>query len=181
MEVDSDHWLTGVRHLPSPNCDARPDPHGLSLIVLHGISLPPGEFGGGLIDLLFTNQLRPDPNGPLADLAGLKVSSHVLIDRRGRCTQYVPFDGRAWHAGRSSWCGRPRCNDYAIGVELEGTDDRPYAEAQYQSLIPLLRTLLATYPGLSPEAIVGHQEVAPGRKTDPGPAFDWRRVLLALR
>ena len=180
MEVDSDHWLTGVRRLPSPNCDARPDPHGLSLIVLHGISLPPGEFGGGLIDLLFTNQLRPDPNGPLADLAGLKVSSHVLIDRRGRRTQYVPFDSRAWHAGRSSWCGRPRCNDYAIGVELEGTDDRPYAEAQYQSLIPLLRTLLAAYPGLSPEAIVGHQEVAPRRKTDPGPAFDWRRVLLAL-
>lgn len=180
MEVDSDHWLTGVRRLPSPNCDARPDPHGVSLIVLHGISLPPGEFGGGLIDLLFTNRLRPDPNGPLADLDGLRVSSHVLIDRRGRCTQYVPFDGRAWHAGRSSWCGRPQCNDYAIGVELEGTDDRPYTEAQYQSLIPLLRTLLATYPALSPEAIVGHQEVAPGRKTDPGPAFDWRRVLLAL-
>ena len=180
MRIDSDHWLTETRRLASPNCDARPRPGELSLIVLHGISLPPGEFGSDLIDRLFTNQLRPDPDGSLADLAELRVSSHILIDRQGRCTQYVPFDQRAWHAGRSLWCGRPNCNDYAIGVELEGVDDRPYAEAQYRQLIPLLRTLLATYPGLSPEAVVGHQEVAPGRKTDPGPAFDWRRVLLAL-
>ena len=180
MEIDAQHWLAEARRLPSPNCDARPHRREISLIVLHGISLPPGEFGGGLIDQLFTNQLRPDPDGPLADLTGVRVSSHLLIDRRGRCTQYVPFDQRAWHAGQSSWCGRPNCNDYAIGVELEGTDHRPYAEAQYRKLIPLLRTLLAAYPGLSPEAVVGHQEVAPGRKTDPGPAFDWRRVLLAL-
>ena len=180
MRIDSDHWLSKAKRLPSPNCDDRPDAQDISLIVLHGISLPPGEFGGGLIDLLFTNQLQADPASPLADLAGLRVSSHVLIDRNGCCTQYVPFHKRAWHAGQSCWQGRPACNDYAVGVELEGADALPYSEAQYASLTPLAQALLATYPGLSPERIVGHQEVAPGRKTDPGPAFDWRRLLLAL-
>ncbi len=180
VRIDSEHWLSEAKRLPSPNCNDRPDRQDISLIVLHGISLPPGEFGGGLIDRLFTNQLRPDPAGPLADLAGLRVSSHILIDRQGLCTQYAPFDKRTWHAGQSIWRGRPNCNDYAIGLELEGVDTLPYADAQYKKLIPLVQTLLAHYPRLSPEAIVGHLEVAPGRKTDPGPAFDWRRLLLAL-
>ncbi len=178
--IASGHWLSGVRRVASPNCDDRPDPEDISLIVVHGISLPPGEFGGGLVERLFTNQLSADPAGPMADLAGLRVSSHLLIDRDGLCTQFVPFHRRAWHAGRSAWRGRHACNDYAIGIELEGTDALPYAEAQYQPLIAVVKTLLAAYAGLSPEAVVGHLEVAPGRKTDPGPHFDWRRLLLAL-
>ena len=180
MSIASDHWLTGVRQAASPNCDDRPDPDDISLIILHGISLPPGEFGGGLVELLFTNRLRVDPAGPMADLEGLRVSSHLLIDRQGLCTQFVPFDKRAWHAGRSVWRGRPGCNDYAIGIELEGTDAEPFAEAQYQRLVPVMQALLAHYPRLSPDAIAGHLEVAPGRKTDPGPQFDWRRLLLDL-
>ena len=180
MSIASDHWLAGVRRVASPNCDDRPDPEDISLIVLHGISLPPGEFGGGLVERLFTNQLQVDPAGPMADLTGLRVSSHLLIDRDGLCTQFVPFHRRAWHAGRSAWQGRPGCNDYAIGIELEGTDALPYTEAQYRRLIPIVKTLLATYAGLSPEAIVGHLEVAPGRKTDPGPRFDWQRLLLEV-
>ena len=180
MSIASDHWLTGARRLVSPNCDDRPDPEDISLIILHGISLPPGEYGGGLVERLFTNQLQVDPAGPMADLAGLRVSSHLLIDRAGLCTQFVPFHKRAWHAGRSAWRGRPSCNDYAIGIELEGTDTEPYAQAQYQRLIAVVNDLLARYAGLSPEAIVGHLEVAPGRKTDPGPHFDWPRLLLAV-
>ena len=180
MSIASDHWLNGVRRVASPNCDDRPDPEDVSLIILHGISLPPGEFGGGLVEQLFTNRLAVDPAGPMADLEGLRVSSHLLIDRQGLCTQFVPFDQRAWHAGRSAWGGRPGCNDYAIGIELEGTDEQPYAQAQYRRLIPIVRDLLARYPALSPEAIVGHLEVAPERKTDPGPRFDWRQLLMAL-
>ena len=180
MSIASDHWLSSGRHLASPNCDDRPDPDDISLIILHGISLPPGEFGGELVEQLFTNRLHVDPAGPMADLDGLRVSSHLVIDREGLCTQFVPFHRRAWHAGRSAWRGRPGCNDYAIGIELEGTDALPYAEAQYQRLIPIVNTLLATYSRLSPEAVVGHQEVAPGRKTDPGARFDWRRLLLAV-
>lgn len=180
MSIASNHWLSGVRRVASPNCDDRPDPNDISLIILHGISLPPGEFGGGLVERLFTNRLQVDPAGPMADLDGLRVSSHLLIDRQGLCTQFVPFDKRAWHAGRSVWQGRPGCNDYAIGIELEGTDAEPYAEAQYRRLVPIIKDLLAHYPALSPEALVGHLEVAPERKTDPGPHFDWRRLLLAL-
>ncbi len=180
MSIASDHWLTGARRLVSPNCDDRPDPEDISLIILHGISLPPGEYGGGLVERLFTNQLQVDPAGSMADLAGLRVSSHLLIDRAGLCTQFVPFHKRAWHAGRSAWRGRPSCNNYAIGIELEGTDAEPYAQAQYQRLTAVVKDLLARYSGLSPEAIVGHLEVAPGRKTDPGPHFDWPRLLLAV-
>ena len=179
MHMDSSHWLTGVRRLPSPHCDARPDGLDPSLIVLHGIALPPGEFGSGLIDELFTGRLPADIASQLG-LEGLRVSSHVLVGRRGGCTQYVPFDKRAWHAGVSSWAGRPNCNDYAIGIELEGTDSRPYTNAQYGALVRLTGLLLDCYPGLAPDAIVGHNEVAPGRKTDPGGSFDWRRFLTAL-
>ena len=179
MRIDSRHWLRRVRRLPSPHCDDRPPGQHPSLIVVHGISLPPGQFGGGLIDQLFTGCLPADIAATL-DLTGLRVSSHVLIGRGGACTQYVSFDRRAWHAGVSSWQGRRNCNDYAIGIELEGTDSRPYTEAQYRTLVRLTKALLDTYSRLAPDAIVGHNEVAPGRKTDPGGSFDWQRYLAAL-
>lgn len=179
MRVASDHWLSHARRQPSPHQDERPNPQDISLIVLHGISLPPGRFGGKLIDQLFTGALPPEAAAALG-LTGLRVSSHAFIDRRGRCTQYVPFHRRAWHAGKSCWQGRPDCNDYAIGIELEGTDECPYTKAQYRTLARLANALLRAYPGLAPDAIVGHGEVAPGRKTDPGGAFDWQRCLLAV-
>ena len=150
------------------------------MIVVHGISLPPGKFGSGMIDRLFLNELDTATASEVADLEGLEVSSHLLIDRRGRCTQYVPFDRRAWHAGASSWRGRPGCNDFAIGIELEGTDARRYTAAQYRRLVLVTDALFDIYPRLAPDAIVGHFEIASGRKTDPGPSFDWSRYLLDL-
>ena len=179
VHIDSRHWLKRVRRTASPHHDERPHGQAPSLIVLHGISLPPGRFGTGLIDRFFAGRLPADVADTL-ELTGVRVSSHLLIDRKGTPTQYVPFDRRAWHAGVSSWAGRPNCNDYAIGIELEGTDSRAYTRAQYGALVRLTRLLLETYPRLSPEAIVGHNEVAPGRKTDPGPSFDWHRYLTAL-
>jgi AmpD protein len=174
-------WLRGVERAISPNCDERPDPDDVSLIVLHGISLPPGEFGGGWIDRLFSNTLPADGHPYFAQIQGLKVSAHVLIGRDGRIVQYVPFHRRAWHAGVSSFQGRERCNDYAIGIELEGTDSTPYEATQYQALAGLIRVLLRHYPRLSPRAIVGHSDIAPGRKTDPGVSFDWGRLGALLR
>ena len=180
MIVTADGWLEGARRSPSPNQDARPDRGDVSLIVLHGISLPPGEFGTGAVEALFANRLDTAADARLASLAGVRVSAHVLIDRRGEVTQFVPLHRRAWHAGASSHGGRAGCNDYAIGIELEGTDDTPYEAAQYEALAVALRTLLAAYPRIDGQAIVGHNEVAPGRKTDPGAAFDWRRALAAV-
>jgi AmpD protein len=188
LRVDDDHWLRGVRKRPSPNADARPPGDRPELVVIHGISLPPGAFGTGLVEALFENRLdealatATDATSTAlrAELASVRVSAHLFVDRRGRATQFVPFDRRAWHAGVSTWRGRPDCNACSIGIELEGTDTRPYTRAQYVRLVGVLRALLARYPGLSPDAIVGHQEIASGRKTDPGPAFDWRRTLLAL-
>jgi len=188
LHVDDDHWLSRVRRRPSPNADAREGGARPELIVVHGISLPPGRFGTGLVEALFENradELLATATDPAvaavrSDLAGLLVSAHLFIDRRGTVTQFVSFDRRAWHAGVSTWRGRPGCNAYSIGIELEGTDTRPYTSAQYRRLVVVLRALLAHYPDLSPDAIVGHQEIAPGRKTDPGPAFDWRRTLLGL-
>jgi AmpD protein len=150
------------------------------LIVIHNISLPPGEYGGGWIEALFENHLDPDKHPYFSEIYQLKVSSHLLIHRSGDITQFVPFHMRAWHAGPSCYGGRQRCNDFSIGVELEGTDEQPYESEQYQSLVKVIKVLLATYPTLSREAIVGHEHIAPGRKTDPGPAFDWcffRRML----
>ncbi len=180
MHVMKDHWLARVRKRPSENYAPRSDPEDVALLVIHNISLPPGRFGTGMIEALFTNQLDVSLDSRLADLEGLQVSSHLLIDRRGRTTQFVPFNQAAWHAGLSEWRGRCGCNDFAIGIELEGTDLKPYTAAQYRRLISVTRALLAGYPRLSPEAIVGHLEIAPGRKTDPGPAFDWSEYLLAL-
>ena len=175
--VSAAHWLAGATRLVSPNVDDRPDPADIALVVLHGISLPPGEFGTGLVEALFTNTLDVRSHPTLANLAGVTVSSHLLIARTGQITQFAPFHRRAWHAGVSSHGGRTGCNDYAIGIELEGTDHVPYAEAQYEQLRDVLAALFRAYPRLSLGGVVGHCEIAPGRKTDPGPAFDWPRVL----
>jgi len=175
--IDTDRGLLELaRQEPSPNWDERPPGVEPDLIVVHGISLPPGEFGGPWIDQLFTNVLPPDGHPYFAEVAGLRVSSHLLIRRNGEIVQYVPFQRRAWHAGASSWAGRERCNDYSIGIELEGADHSPYESAQYAMLARVIAVLCRHYPHLTPERVVGHSDIAPGRKTDPGPAFDWPRL-----
>jgi AmpD protein len=173
--------LRGARQVPSPNFDARPDGILPELIVVHGISLPPNEFGGPWIDRLFTNTLPPEQHPYFATISQLQVSSHALIRRDGEVVQYVPFHRRAWHAGASSYQGRERCNDFSIGVELEGADDTPYEPSQYRMLSALILQLCAAYPSLSLSRIAGHSDIAPERKTDPGPAFDWQRLYALLR
>ena len=173
--------LAGVRQVLSPHCDARPAGTVPELLVVHGISLPPGEFGGPWIDRLFTGTLSPEAHPYFREIAATRVSAHALIRRDGAIVQYVPFGERAWHAGASQYRGRESCNDFSIGVELEGTDDTPYAEAQYQQLAALAAALLAAYASLSSEHIVGHSDIAPGRKTDPGAAFDWPRFRALLK
>ena len=155
----------------SPNCDARPA--DISLLVVHGISLPPGEFGGPWIDALFTNTLDPNEHEYFQQIHSLRVSSHILIRRDGELVQYVPFDKRAWHAGESKFGGKTCCNDFSVGIELEGTDDIAYTDSQYQQLAKLIMALQKAYPAITAERIVGHCDIAPGRKTDPGSAFDW--------
>ncbi|MEM9056624.1 MAG: 1,6-anhydro-N-acetylmuramyl-L-alanine amidase AmpD, partial [Pseudomonadota bacterium] len=152
----------------------------IDLIVVHGISLPPGEFGGDGLDRLFLNRLDPHAHPYFATIAALRVSAHALVRRDGSVTQYVPFHRRAWHAGRSRFEGREACNDFAIGIELEGTDETPYADAQYAALAAVVAALRAAYPTLARGRIVGHSDIAPGRKTDPGPAFDWPRLERRL-
>jgi AmpD protein len=174
-----DHRLVDALFCPSPNHNERPDGE-ISLLVIHNISLPPGQFGGPGIRQLFTNCLDPDAHPYYRDIYQLEVSAHLLIDRHGQITQFVPFDRRAWHAGRSCFEGRDNCNDFSIGIELEGTDDTPYTEAQYQTLARVTRCLMAAYPAITPARICGHSDIAPGRKTDPGPAFDWARFRGAL-
>lgn len=165
------------RIVRSPNHDARPRGTRITLLVVHSISLPPGEFGGDSIERLFTNRLDPAAHPYFREIASLKVSSHFLIRRDGELVQFVPVSRRAWHAGVSSWRGRERCNDFSIGVELEGTDDGPFTQAQYTRLASLVAALKAKHPIRD---IAAHSDVAPGRKTDPGPQFDWARVLAAL-
>jgi AmpD protein len=176
-------WIEGVRRVASPNYDERPCGAELGLIVVHGISLPPGEFGNGWIDRFFCNDLPPAAHPYFATICDAAVSAHVLIARDGTPTQYVPFDRRAWHAGRSEYCGRTACNDFSVGIELEGTDDLAYASEQYRALAELIVALRRSYPSLAGAEVVGHSDIAPGRKTDPGPAFDWaelwRRLALA--
>ena len=183
MQVDLKTGLMrDVRQIASPNHDARPAGVEADLIVVHGISLPPGEFGGPWIDRLFTNSLPADVHPYFAEVGSLRVSSHVVVTRDGAVTQYVGFTERAWHAGRSVYQGREACNDFSVGVELEGTDTLPYEPAQYVALAEVVAALCAAYPGLSPDRLVGHSDIAPGRKTDPGPAFDWphaRRLVVA--
>jgi AmpD protein len=173
--------LGGARQVPSPNCDERPPGVEPDLIILHGISLPPGEFGGPWIDRLFTNRLRADEHPYFAEIAALRVSAHVLVRRDGEAVQYVPFHLRAWHAGVSSWEGRERCNDYSVGIEIEGADTLPYESAQYDTVARLIVELCRAYPRLSIERVVGHSDVAPGRKSDPGIAFDWPRLRTEVR
>jgi N-acetyl-anhydromuramoyl-L-alanine amidase len=180
LQISTDHWLEDARKQPSPNANARPLANAVTLLVIHNISLPPGEFGTGFAEALFCNQLDCGAHPSFAGLEGLRVSAHLLIDREGQVTQFVPFDRRAWHAGVSSYRGCQGCNDFSIGIELEGTDELPYTEAQYQALSKVTRSLLAAYPRLSLGAIVGHDEIAPGRKSDPGRAFDWQRYLRSL-
>jgi AmpD protein len=179
--ISADGWLAGARVCRSPNCDARPDVDDISLLVIHNISLPPGRFGGPYIDQLFTNTLDPAAHPYFASLRDLRVSAHLLIDRRGRVTQYVPLSARAWHAGVSRFGERERCNDFSIGIELEGCDERPFTQAQYRRLVRVTRALLRAFPRLGVERITGHSDIAPGRKTDPGPHFDWARYRAALR
>ncbi len=177
MQVDLESGLLrGARQIASPNFDSRPAGVETDLIVVHGISLPPGEFGGPWIDRLFTNTLPPQQHPYFAEVAPLRVSSHLVLDRDGKVTQYVRFTDRAWHAGKSVYKQREACNDYSVGVELEGTDTLPYAAAQYGALAEVVAALCAAYPRLSARRLVGHSDIAPGRKTDPGPAFDWPRA-----
>lgn len=179
----NDGWLVGVRKVPSPHFDDRPDGELPSLLVVHNISLPPGQFGGPWIDALFTGTLDAGADPFFAEIVHLRVSAHCLIRRDGEIVQYVPFTKRAWHAGVSCYQGRERCNDFSIGIELEGTDTLAYTDAQYHQLAAITRTLGQVYPELT-EHLTGHSDIAPQRKTDPGPAFDWdrfRALVAALQ
>jgi len=177
LSVDSQGVVAAAAQVPSPNCDDRPADSAISLIVVHGISLPPGTFGGTGIVELFTNRLVAASDPSYAAIAHLRVSSHFLIRRDGALLQFVACGQRAWHAGVSQWRGRERCNDYSVGIELEGTDTTPYTTVQYSMLARLVKALRRRYPV---EAIVGHSDVAPRRKTDPGPAFDWPRAIRLI-
>lgn len=172
--MDRTHrWLEGIHRIPSPNHDERPQGCVIDLLVIHAISLPPGEFGGHFIDDLFLNRLDPNAHPFFRTIAELRVSSHLLVRRDGEIIQYVPFRQRAWHAGVSQFRGRHHCNDFSIGIELEGSDDVPYEDIQYRRLAELSRLLTLAWPGIEPDRIVGHSDIAPGRKTDPGKNFDW--------
>lgn len=175
--ADADDWLDGARRVASPNQDERPVGEAVRLIVVHSISLPPGQFGGEAIEQLFTNRLDPARHPSFREVHALRVSAHFLIRRTGELVQFVATSKRAWHAGVSCWRGRERCNDFAIGIEIEGDDERAFADVQYERLGKLVRILRSLYPI---EAVVGHADIAPGRKTDPGPRFDWRRLAASI-
>ncbi|MEW6120319.1 MAG: 1,6-anhydro-N-acetylmuramyl-L-alanine amidase AmpD [Pseudomonadota bacterium] len=172
-DFDAEGWYAPATRIPSPNCDARPDGMAVELVVVHNISLPPGIFSGDAVIRLFTNQLDFDAHPYYQGIRGLRVSAHFVIRRDGSLIQFVPCSMRAWHAGTSNWEGRERCNDFSVGIELEGSDETPFAEAQYATLIPLVKALKHRYPVCN---VVGHSDIAPGRKTDPGPHFDWQRL-----
>ncbi len=172
--------LSGIDFHPSPNHDDRPTVDDISGIVIHNISLPPGEFGGGWIDDLFLNKLDPKKHPYFEEISALKVSAHLLIRRSGEIIQYVPFHQRAWHAGVSSWHGRDRCNDFTIGIEMEGSDDQAFEQQQYLQLADVIKSLSNAYPKLTTETVKGHQDIAPERKTDPGPHFDWSYLTELL-
>jgi AmpD protein len=176
MYVDTTTGLVvGARHLMSPNCDARPPGMGVEVLIIHSISLPPGEFGGPGIERLFCNTLDHGEHPYYDALRGLEVSAHLLVRRDGAVLQFVPLHLRAWHAGQSMCEGRSRVNDFSIGIELEGTDDTPFEESQYLVLARLTRAIMRAYPAITPARIYGHADISPGRKTDPGPHFDWPR------
>ncbi len=168
--------MSPARFVASPNCDTRPDDSEPELLVVHAISLPPGEFGGNEIEALFTNSLDWDAHPYFDGIRGLEVSAHLLIRRDGEVVQFVPFNESAWHAGESRFHGRTRCNDFSIGVELEGEDETPYEDVQYETLIAVINAIKRAYPKIANRNIAGHSDIAPGRKSDPGPAFDWLRL-----
>lgn len=178
--IDDAGWLRSVEAIRSPNFDARPDNAPIKLVVVHGISLPPAQYGGGHIQQFFCNNLDAAAHPYFETICAMQVSAHCLIERDGRPIQFVSFLDRAWHAGISEWRGEPTCNDFSVGIELEGCDDEPYEEAQYQTLAALIRALRRAYPAIDAEAIAGHSDIAPGRKTDPGQAFDWPRLHRLL-
>jgi len=180
MKIDPDGLLPQARYIASPNCDERPPGEAITLLVLHSISLPPGQYGGDAIERLFTNRLDPAAHPYFRDIVAQKLSSHFLVRRDGELLQFVPVQRRAWHAGASCWRGRSRCNDFSVGVELEGADDQPFADSQYAVLADLTRALQRAYPI---QDCVGHSDIAtpPGRKTDPGPHFDWARFRSLIK
>lgn len=181
MQIDTaSGWLRGGRHCPSTHFNARPAGVDISLLVIHNISLPPGQFGTGCVQQFFSGTLDHDAHPYFSEIAELRVSAHFLVERDGTVTQFVSCHDRAWHAGQSCFEGRENCNDFSLGIELEGTDDQPFADAQYASLIALTRILQRVFPSITRARITGHEHIAPGRKTDPGPCFDWARYLDSL-
>jgi len=181
FHIDAEGWLEPVRRCPSANFNRRPAGCAVDLLVIHNISLPAGQFGGGFVQALFTNRLDCCAHPSFSDLDGLQVSAHLLIERDGGVTQFVSLYERAWHAGVSCFDGRENCNDFSIGIELEGTDTLPYTDVQYSRLTAVTRALQGHFRAIVPARIVGHSDIAPTRKTDPGPAFDWPRYRDALR
>lgn len=179
--ITADGWLTQATYCPSPNFNQRPAHMPIELLVIHNISLPPGEFGGGWVERFFQNQLDPQAHPYFLGIANLQVSSHLFINRTGAITQFVSFLDRAWHAGVSQFQGRANCNDFSIGIELEGIDDLAYTPEQYAALAEVTRELLQAYPTMNVDKIAGHSDIAPGRKTDPGASFDWTAYRQMLR
>jgi AmpD protein len=173
--------LKSAKYLPSNHCDDRPENQLIDMIVIHNISLPPGEFGTGSVEKFFCDQLDVSQHPFFSTIHHLKVAAHLFINREGAVTQFVPFSKRAWHAGQSIFQGRERCNDFSIGIELEGTDHIPFEEKQYVTLSQIIRLLMKIYPAITRERIVGHSDIAPQRKTDPGPAFDWNFLDCLLQ
>lgn len=178
--VEKDGWYSGATRCPSPHCSQRPEGDAVSLLVIHNISLPPGEFGGGHVRAFFQGQLDCELHPFFAEIADLKVSAHFLIERDGAITQFVSCKDRAWHAGQSRYAGRDNCNDFSLGIELEGTDHQAYTDRQYTALTRLTAALSDAFPAITPYRITGHEFIAPQRKTDPGIAFDWQRYLRSL-
>ena len=181
MQIDpASHLLREADYIASPNMDDRPDDAEINLLVIHSISLPPGEYGGNNIERLFTNLLPAEAHPYFQHIHQLEVSAHVLIKRDGSITQFVPFNKRAWHAGESCYQGNERCNDFSIGIELEGTDTDPFEDKQYEALAELVNCLCQHYPSITTQRIAGHSDIAPGRKTDPGSGFDWDKLSALL-
>lgn len=176
LHIEPDGWVKDVARLPSPNADVRPDGVAVDLVVIHAISLPPGHYGSGDAHRLFTNSLDYDAHPFYDALRTLRVSAHFLLARDGALTQFVPTVARAWHAGVSEFDGRPRCNDFSVGIELEGCDTEPFTDIQYARLRALIGAIQSRHPAVTSSRIVGHSDIAPGRKTDPGPHFDWQRL-----
>lgn len=179
--IGRDGWIDGMQKILSPNYEARPESAEIRLLVVHGISLPPGQYGGGYIQQLFCNRLNPSEHPYFTEIADLRVSAHCLIERDGTLTQFVSFQHRAWHAGVSCWQGEENCNDFSIGIELEGCDEEAYNPEQYDRLATLVISLRKQYPALDENAICGHSDIAPGRKTDPGPGFDWQNLTDRIK